>query len=69
MPIHSSILNRDISYLVKPTPESMVNAIRYLKNNPEILRNIALKGKRILDKNYNFNILKKNYSDLLNNVL
>lgn len=49
--------------------DEITDAIRYLKENPEISKNMGKNGKRAVEENYNWSVEEKKLFDLYNDIL
>ncbi len=65
-PIHNTVLNNDVSVLIKPNIDSFVEKIIELKKNPEICLSYSIKAKEYFEKEFSFHIQVENYQKVIN---
>ncbi len=64
-PIHTGILNHEISCLVEPTPEAFSEKIIELINNPDRIRNIEESAKNFFELNFEFTAMIQQYRTVI----
>lgn len=67
-PIHTGILTKEVAYLAEPTPQDYADAILYLKNHPEIVRQMEVQGKQYFEDNFELKNMTKKYKEVLQKV-
>ena len=64
-PIHSGILNNNVSHLVEPKPECFAEKIRELFFNYDLILRTSIKAKDFFVENFDFKIMVKAYKEVL----
>jgi len=67
-PIHKGILNNDIACLAEPDPESFAEKILFLMHNPSEVELYEEKAKKFFEKNFEFQIMTRQYKKLINMI-
>jgi len=64
-PIHNQVLNKDISCLVEPEPETMAKELLKLFQNPDLIKRFETNVNQYFREYYSFDIMKERYALLI----